>query len=90
MGHSKSGVSCVLESLQPERPAQAGTCPVVATSKVIRRAIVPVTVERHVPGEIAGDLKLVARIQIELDTARIIERQEKHCSEIQIGLVELE
>ena len=55
-----------------------------------RGATIPVSVKRDIPGKIAGDLEVVACIQIELDTTRIIQRRKEQGTEIQISLIKFE
>src|SRR5208283_321472 len=73
-----------------ERPAQARASTVVAARKMGRWLVVPVAVERDIPGQVAGDLDVVGSIGIELDAAGFGKGWEKRRGDIEIGFVEPE
>src|SRR5208283_3677029 len=73
-----------------ERPAQARAATVVAARKVGWWLVVPVAIERDIPGQVAGDLDVVGSIGIELDAAGFGKNREKRRGDIEIGFVEPE
>jgi hypothetical protein len=56
-------------SVIPKRPAQAGARAIVAAGEARRRAIVPVAIERNVPGEIPPELNVIRCVESEMDAA---------------------
>ena len=77
-------------SLDAERPAQPRTGAVITANKTRWRLIVPVTIERDVPRQVAGNLDVVRRIHIEFYAARLIECGKECSGKVEVRFVELE
>ena len=56
-------------SLIPETPAEPGAGAVITAREARRRTIVPVSVKRNVPGKLAPQFDIVARVQVEMYAA---------------------
>jgi hypothetical protein len=50
-----------------KRPAEPRTGTVVAAGEIGRRLVVPVAIERDIPGEVAEELDVIGRIHIEVN-----------------------
>ena len=77
-------------SFQAEGPTEAGACPVITSRKAMWRSVVPVTIKRDVPLQIAEDFHVVRGVGIEPDAARIRYRRQKGSGDIEIGFAESE
>jgi len=75
-------------SFHAEGPAQPRTGPVITSLKMGWRLILPITVKRNIPRQVAGDLDVVARVHGELNTSRLAEYRHKQPGEAQTGFVE--
>src|ERR1700739_1805664 len=71
-------------------PAESRTGSIIAAGETGRRPIVPVTVERDIPRQVADELNVIGRIRIETEAARLRECRKKCCGYIQIGFIKLE
>jgi len=70
--------------------AKAGTSSVIAMRKTQWRPIVPVAVEREIPVELAPELNVVGRIEIELNSSRIGNGWKQIAADRQTGPIEAE
>ena len=76
--------------LNAEGPTQPRTEAIVAANKARWRLIVPVTVDRHIPRQVAGNLDVVCGIHVELYAAWLIECGKQCSGKVEVRLVELE
>ena len=67
-------------SLEAKRPTESCTASIVTADKAWRRPVVPVSIERKVPLQIADDLDVIGSVEVEAETAWIRNRRQQRSS----------